>query len=103
MDSFNYLLKAAEGDTYEKVKIAVLDTGVDPNDAAAAYIAGYRDLVSGDDSVKCDNTGHGTTLVNLIFTMCEKASVYVVRIFDTDEANDETQALAIKVCSFDSS
>ncbi|EHK17752.1 uncharacterized protein TRIVIDRAFT_66654 [Trichoderma virens Gv29-8] len=96
IDSFNYLFKAKDDDEYNKVKIAVLDTGVDPTDAAAAYIAGYRDFVSGDDSIKCDNTGHGTTLVNLIFDMCDMASVHVARIFDTDEANDNTQTLAIK-------
>ena len=97
MDSLNYILKAIDGDFYQKPKIAVLDTGVSPLDAAAAYISGYKDFVHGDDSVKCDNTGHGTTSVNLIFDMCESAEVYAVRIFETDEANDNTRELAIQV------
>ncbi|KAL7912198.1 hypothetical protein GGI35DRAFT_309378 [Trichoderma velutinum] len=100
MESLNYIFKAADDDAYEQVKIAVIDTGVKPNDAAVAYIAGYRDLVGRDDSIKCDNTGHGTTLINLIYDMCENALVYVVRIFETNEANDDTQALAIEVCRF---
>ncbi|KAM3079612.1 hypothetical protein ACMFMG_006026 [Clarireedia jacksonii] len=96
MDSLNYILKARDGDVYDRVKIAVLDTGIDPNDAAADYISGYRDFVSGKDSVKCDNTGHGTTSVNLVFKICEPADVYAVRIFESDEENDKTLELAIK-------
>ncbi|KAK8023582.1 hypothetical protein PG993_011648 [Apiospora rasikravindrae] len=96
MDCLNYILKANKGDAYKPVKIAVLDTGVDPHDAASVYIDGYRDFVSGDDSIKRDNTGHGTTSVNLIFDMCESASVHVARIFEQDEASDNTQELAIQ-------
>lgn len=99
MASLNYILKAADGDVYDRVKIAVLDTGVDPRDAAAVYISGYKDFVSGNDNVKRDNTGHGTTLVNLVFDICEPADVYAVRIFETDKENQETQKLAIKVRS----
>ncbi|KAK7946100.1 subtilisin-like protein [Apiospora aurea] len=97
MASLNYILKAREGDTYDQVKIAVLDTGVDLNDAASEYIDGYRDFVSGNDKVKCDNTGHGTTSISLIFDMCESASVYAVRIFETDVANENSQELAVQV------
>ncbi|KAK8023290.1 hypothetical protein PG991_006529 [Apiospora marii] len=92
----NHILKANEADNYEKVKIAVLDTGIDPCDSSSVYVDGYRDFVSGNDSVKCDQTGHGTTSVNLIFDMCESAEVHVLRIFETDSANDNTQELAIQ-------
>ncbi|KAL7964856.1 hypothetical protein HDV63DRAFT_388954 [Trichoderma sp. SZMC 28014] len=99
MGRVNYFLKAAKNDTYEKVKIAVLDTGLHPEDATASFISAYRDFIKNDD-VPRDNTGHGTTIVNLIFDMCESASVFVARIFDTDQATDETQGLATKVRSF---
>ncbi|KAL8364650.1 hypothetical protein RB595_003773 [Gaeumannomyces hyphopodioides] len=63
MRSLIHILKALneDKDTYEKVKIAVLDTGVHPNHTEADYIKGYKDFVSGEDGVKRDNTGHGTT------------------------------------------
>ncbi|KAK6821142.1 subtilisin-like protein [Apiospora arundinis] len=96
MASLNHILKAKDGDVYDKVKIAVLDTGVDPCDAASVYIDGYRDFVSGNDSVKCDNTGHGTTSVNLIFDMFDSASVHVIRIFEMDVANENTHDIAIQ-------
>ncbi|KAK8070436.1 subtilisin-like protein [Apiospora hydei] len=96
MASLNYILNSKEGGVHKKVKIAVLDTGVDPDDAASAYIYGYRDFVNGNDSIKCDKTGHGTTSINLIFDMCESASVYAVRIFETDVANEDTKELAVK-------
>lgn len=97
MDSLNYILEAADGDVYDKVRIAVLDTGVDPQDSAAEYIAGYKDFVSGNDSIKCDRTGHGTTSINLIFDMCAAADVYALRIFETDQANDRTRVIAVQV------
>ncbi|KAK8068573.1 hypothetical protein PG996_007685 [Apiospora saccharicola] len=96
MASVNYILDANPGDVFDKVKIAVLDTGVDPNDVVSVYINGYKDFVSGNDNRKCDNTGHGTTSVNLIYDMCASAEVYVLRIFETDVANDNTQELAVQ-------
>ncbi|UKZ80413.1 hypothetical protein TrVFT333_008172 [Trichoderma virens FT-333] len=94
MNSLNYILNAEEGDDYTRVKIAVLDTGVDPSNAAARYIKGYKDYVSNNDSIMCDNTGHGTTSVNLVFSICESADIYAVRIFEHDKANENTRELA---------
>lgn len=103
MRSLVHILKARDEDqdTYEKVKIAVLDTGVHPNHVEADYIKGYKDFVSREDNVKCDNSGHGTTLIRLILDMCESADVYALRIFERDTAAKETQHLAAEV-SFDS-
>lgn len=98
MESLNIILKAGDGDTkFRKVKIAVIDTGVDANDAAAAIVSGYHDFVGQEHGVKRDNTGHGTTSVNLISGMCEEAEIYALRVFEMDEANDKTRQLAIKV------
>ncbi|KAK0641770.1 hypothetical protein B0T16DRAFT_420502 [Cercophora newfieldiana] len=96
MHSLIHILKARDEDqdTYEKVKIAVLDTGVHPNHVEADYIKGYKDFVSGEDGVKRDNTGHGTTSIRLILDMCESADVYALRIFERDTAAKETQHLA---------
>ncbi|KAK8103237.1 hypothetical protein PG984_016383 [Apiospora sp. TS-2023a] len=96
MASVNYILDANPGDVFDKVKIAVLDTGVDPNDVVSVYINGYKDFVSGNDNIKCDNTGHGTTSVNIIYDMCASAEVYVLRIFETDVADESTQGLAVQ-------
>lgn len=97
MRSLNDILKDDSNGTFAKVKIAVIDTGVDANDAAALYVSGYHDFVDEDHNFKRDNTGHGTTSVNLIFEMCETAEVYALRVFETDEADDRTRGLAIKV------
>ncbi|KAL8366654.1 hypothetical protein RB595_010493 [Gaeumannomyces hyphopodioides] len=98
MRSLIHILKARDEDedTYEKVKIAVLDTGVHPNHVEADYIKGYKDFVSGEDGVKRDNTGHGTTSIRLILDMCESADVYALRIFERDTAAKETQHLAVE-------
>jgi hypothetical protein len=99
MESLNNILKAPKHEVYDNVKIAVLDTGIDPDSAVATYIRGYRDFVSENDSVRCDESGHGTTTVELVFQICDRADVYAVRIFKTDEGNDKTQELATKVSS----
>lgn len=103
MGSLIHILKARDEDkdTYEKVKIAVLDTGVHPDHAEAEYIKGYKDFVSGKDDMKCDITGHGTTSIRLILDMCDSADVYALRIFERDIAVKETQHMAVDV-SFDS-
>ncbi|KAH8878799.1 hypothetical protein GQ53DRAFT_775459 [Thozetella sp. PMI_491] len=100
MSSLNYILQSTSVERYERVKIAILDTGVAPDDTAADYISGYRDFVDEDDTVKRDNTGHGTTSVNLVLDMCESADVYAVRIFETDTENDKTLDLAIKAIAW---
>ncbi|KAH8880194.1 hypothetical protein GQ53DRAFT_813446 [Thozetella sp. PMI_491] len=94
LDSLNHVLQAEPGDSYRKVRIAVLDTGVDPQDAVALDLAGYRDFVDGDDSQMRDNSGHGTKSLNLIFQVCEPAEVFALRIFDWDEESHNTQDLA---------
>lgn len=84
-------------DTYRRVRIAVLDTGINPQDPYTAHVAGYRDFVDGNDAVKQDKTGHGTNSVKLIFKVYAEAEVYVARVFKNNQANNDTQDLMLKV------
>ena len=97
--SLNYILDAEPEEEYQKVKVAVLDTGVDKKKDVAAFLADYKDLVTRNDKEKCDKTGHGTTSVSLIYDICESAEVYAIRIFENDRASHNTKALAIEVFS----
>lgn len=81
------------------MRVAVIDTGIDGKDPYANHIQGYRDFVSGDDNRNQDNTGHGTNSVKLIYKVYHEAEVYVARVFEYDEANDDTQDLMLKVGS----
>ncbi|KAK6697855.1 hypothetical protein SNK05_010705 [Fusarium graminearum] len=99
LDELNEILSSLPNEidqTYKRVRVAVIDTGIDGNDPYANHIQGYRDFVSGDDNRKQDNTGHGTNSVKLIYKVYHEAEVYVAHVFEYDEANDDTQDLMLK-------
>ncbi|KAF5009794.1 hypothetical protein FDECE_4001 [Fusarium decemcellulare] len=103
LDKLTSILTKMPGETdqnYRRIRIAVIDTGIDGKDTYARYIRGYRDFVSGQDDVKQDNTGHGTGSVKLIFKLYAEAEVYVARVFENDQANDDTQDLMLKAICY---
>jgi hypothetical protein len=69
------------GQGYCRVRIAVLDTGLDP-----AYRHRVKDYMGFTDASKgCeaeDLSGHGTFVVDLLLQVCPSAEVYVARILD---------------------
>ncbi|KAM0342918.1 hypothetical protein ACHAPU_009122 [Fusarium lateritium] len=97
LNSVLYNMPDELDDTYRRVRVAVIDTGVNGQDPYAAHIAGYKDFVDDNDAVKQDKTGHGTNSVKLIFKVHAEAEVYVARVFENDQANDNTQDLMLKV------
>ncbi|KAF4447233.1 hypothetical protein F53441_9220 [Fusarium austroafricanum] len=99
LDELNEVLSCLPSETdqtYKQVRVAVIDTGIDGNDSYAKHIRGYRDFVTNRDDMKQDNTGHGTNSVKLIFKVYAEAEVYVARVFESDEANDDTQDLMLE-------
>lgn len=73
--------------SYRKVKIAVLDTGLQPG----AYMERpeqYRDFVDPSSNSRIDNTSHGTSSVNLIRKIYEDADLYVGRVFESDHTDE---------------
>ncbi|RYP44078.1 hypothetical protein DL768_009423 [Monosporascus sp. mg162] len=96
LDKLKEILSSIKGETdnsSKRVRVAVLDTGVKADDFYAKHIKGYKDFVSDIDSDKKDNTGHGTNSVKLIFKVFANAEVYVARVFENEEANQNTQDL----------
>ncbi|UNI19462.1 hypothetical protein JDV02_005644 [Purpureocillium takamizusanense] len=99
LDKLNDILSSLPNEidqAYNQVRIAVIDTGINEDDAYAKQIRGYRDFVANKDYVKQDATGHGTNSVKLIFKVYAEAEVYVARVFESDQANDDTQDLMLK-------
>jgi len=82
---------------HERVRIAVIDTGIDPTDAYAEVVKKYKDFVDNNDANKQDKTGHGTNSVKLIFKVFGDAEVYVARVFENSNASSNTQDLMEKV------
>ncbi|KAH7275683.1 hypothetical protein B0J15DRAFT_475620 [Fusarium solani] len=99
LDQLNEVLSSLPNEidqTYERVRVAVIDTGINGSDVYAKHIRGYRDFVTNKDDIKQDNTGHGTNSVKLVYKVCADAEVYVARVFKYDEADDDTQDLMLK-------
>jgi hypothetical protein len=80
-------------------KVAILDTGV----TGECYhkfqdsIYGYKDFVSGIDKTPQDRTGHGTSALRLLLKLYENAEVYVGRVFQLQDADDESERLMAEV------
>jgi hypothetical protein len=71
--------------TPEHIRIAVLDTGVDPTDvmvkAARSRIIDKRSWVGSPEN--CDDTyGHGTHVARLLLSMAPAAQIFVAKITD---------------------
>ncbi|RSL85898.1 hypothetical protein CDV31_016489 [Fusarium ambrosium] len=99
LDQLNEVLSSLPNEidqAYEPVRVAVIDTGINGSDVYAKHIRGYRDFVTNKDDIKQDNTGHGTNSVKLVYKVCADAEVYVARVFEYDEADDDTQDLMLK-------
>ncbi|KAK1547677.1 extracellular alkaline serine protease [Colletotrichum paranaense] len=87
----NHVLDAvSDVENYSKVKIAVLDTGIDPECQFIDEIDDYADFVNPGSRVKLDRTGHGTSVVDLIYRVYQHAEIYVARVFESNNATPET-------------
>ena len=77
----------SEPDTKQRVKIAVLDTGVDPkhSDMDSERIQSVRSWVNGkngeeEDRRASDESGHGTHTTGILLDLAPDADIYVAQI-----------------------
>jgi subtilisin family serine protease len=72
------------------VKIAVLDTGIDPEHAfingamKAKRIVVAESFVNGDRSID-DRFGHGTHVANLLLSVAPDTELYVAKVANSEE------------------
>ena len=83
----------------ERVRIAILDTGLDENHQSFWEVKkDYKDFAGNQDDRGIDNTGHGTNGFHLISKiMDDEVDIFVARVFDSKKATPETPALMAKV------
>ncbi|KAK2018695.1 extracellular alkaline serine protease [Colletotrichum eremochloae] len=98
LDYLNEVLSAQSGENdYKKVRVAVLDTGIEPDAARTFEIQDrYQDFTDHSHVTMRDDTGHGTSIVELICKVCEPAEIYVARVWESDRATSKTVDSTIK-------
>ena len=74
--------------SYRKVKVAILDTGLEPDHRMAKTVF-YKDFVTDAEEGMLDKTGHGTLSLDLILEAFphDEAEFYVARVMATDHTN----------------
>ena len=86
-----------------RVKIAMLDTGYDPHNAAilsnSSRIAGYQDFTGSHSSTSaCDLSGHGTHGLALLLRSACNANIYVGRVGTTMRDLSEDAVVKVSHC-----
>lgn len=84
-----------------QIKIAILDTGIaeEYSDAFEDYIAEYKDFISGKDAFQQDGSGHGTKIIELLLRLNVNVKIFIGRVFERDEAGDQTERVMAEVSS----
>ncbi|KAH6714001.1 hypothetical protein BKA61DRAFT_607018 [Leptodontidium sp. MPI-SDFR-AT-0119] len=84
--------------TRERVKIAILDTGLDENHHPFWEVKkGYEDFAGNQNHRGIDDTGHGTNGFHLISKiMDDEVDIFVARVFEGEKATSETPTLMAK-------
>ncbi|KAH8747718.1 hypothetical protein F5883DRAFT_436939 [Diaporthe sp. PMI_573] len=95
LDNFNSFLTADPDDTdldYEqhRVKIVVIDSGLEENRRNEVHIAAYRNFITDPYPPSEDRPSHGTASADLILKAYGRAQLYIAKVFRGDEADDNT-------------
>ncbi|PTD03092.1 hypothetical protein FCULG_00009258 [Fusarium culmorum] len=87
LDKLFKVMKSDRNDSYGKVKIAVIDSGL--NDTVKRRYMTQNNIVYKDFSHETWNDSwHGTCCAKIIGDMYEEAKLFIARIFEEDHAND---------------
>ncbi|KAF3917680.1 Ankyrin-3 [Arthrobotrys entomopaga] len=87
---------SGDTDDENRVKIAIIDSGIYPLHPQLELVKEYKDFITQDDKLMVDETRHGSTGVDLITEIAPDADLYVARVFRGTEAEADTPELIAK-------
>jgi hypothetical protein len=91
------LLPSIPKDRQDRVKIAILDSGIDMSNSFISFCRKritYQSFLPGDTRVE-DDIGHGTHTAGLVLQVARNADIYVARV--TRDGNMEKPEFIAKV------
>lgn len=72
------------------VKVCVIDTGFRADDKESKKVGKrFKDFVNPSNTQLCDKTWHGTQSATIILSIYEPCELYVARVFDKNDADEE--------------
>jgi len=83
----------------ERIKVAIFDTGLEPEHHRSGAVH-YKDFVDSNEKCTKRQTSHGTTSLDLILKMYEDADLYIARVFETNDAHGDLEAVQMAKVSF---
>ena len=83
---------------YQRIKVAVLDTGMQPEHPMSSSVY-YKDFVDSNEQHMRDQTLHGTISLDLVLQMYQDAEMYPGRVFETNDAHDDREAVQMAMVS----
>ncbi|KAF3908213.1 Ankyrin-1 [Arthrobotrys entomopaga] len=92
-ERFSAILQAqnADSDGYERVKVAIIDSGLIPDSPHLELVQDYQDFIDGDHDNKRDGTLHGTMGLHFMIKVAPEADYYIARVFRQTSAELSTQ------------
>ncbi|EPS38588.1 hypothetical protein H072_7662 [Dactylellina haptotyla CBS 200.50] len=92
--------RTPDTDKYQRVKVAIIDTGVVPKHGHMYAVAGYRDFVDGDHRHPVDKSLHGSAGLHLVASLAPEAEVYIARAFKSEFACEDTPDTVAKAIEY---
>ncbi|KAI1086178.1 hypothetical protein F5B19DRAFT_480199 [Rostrohypoxylon terebratum] len=87
-------------DIAPKIKIAILDTGLDEKYRNNHSRERYNDFVSPAETSYHDPVGHGTQMYQVLRRVYSEAEIYIGRVFETCQATAETADLMTEAIDY---
>lgn len=93
---------SARNEKKKPIKIAIIDSGVDPDDpwinAQGFRIAGRRNWTSDQTNDCADTCGHGTHIARLILKVAPAAEIYIAKVSKRKKFDPEVAGQVAQVC-----